>query len=132
MSLLDPIVARLDAVVRRIPEGRVSTVGSIIETQVGLDEAAIVGNLAAVAAGPDERRAPVWRVVRDDGALLEELPGGIAAQARMLASEGVTVLHLGKVPKVTTVEHFAWRPPPLGKGAGKGGAAGKVTGKPRR
>jgi alkylated DNA nucleotide flippase Atl1 len=123
----------LDAVIRRIPEGRVVTVGAI-RTSIAqshkaddADGAATRACLRIVADAAEEERAtgrggriaPYWRVVDDDGGMLAELPGGVEVQARALTAEGVTVLHVGKLPRVTTVEHFAWRPPPLGKAAAK-------------
>jgi len=119
----------LDAVIHRIPEGRVATIGAI-RTSVArshkaedADPVSTRAFLRVVAQAAEEERAagggriaPYWRVVNDDGSLVEEFPGAYAAQDRALTAEGVTVLHLGKVPKVTTIEHFAWQPPPLGKG----------------
>jgi hypothetical protein len=43
------------------------------------------------------RIAPYWRVVRDDGRLLEKLPGGPAAQAERLAGEGHQIDDSGKL-----------------------------------
>lgn len=112
----------LEAIVRRIPEGRVLTVGALHDalarTHAPDPPDALLRTIAEAAAEPvppGARAAPYWRVVRDDGSLHDALPGGIAAQARALAAEGVVVLHLGKVPRVTEVTHFAWTPPPLGK-----------------
>ena len=73
--------------------------------------------------------APYWRVVRDDGALIDTLPGGTEAQARRLVAEDVTVLFLGKVPKVTEVSHFAWTPPALGKAGLKAAPTSKRSGR---
>lgn len=44
---------------------------------------------AAVEEGDGGRQTPYWRVVRDDGRLLDKLPGGAAAQAKLLLAEGV-------------------------------------------
>lgn len=131
-GLLHTSPRELDAVIRRIPEGRVATIGAL-RTSIAqshkaddADGATVRICLRIVADAAEEERvgglgriAPYWRVVNDDGSMLDELPAGIAVQARVLAAEGVTVLHLGKVPRVTTVEHFAWQPPPLGKDAAK-------------
>jgi alkylated DNA nucleotide flippase Atl1 len=117
----------LDAIVRRIPSGRVLTMGALRDALARNHRAdytcAITTGifLRIVAEAAEEERAagarvaPYWRVVRDDGTLNDKLPGGVEAQARVLSAEGVTVLHLGKLPRVTEVSHFAWTPPPLGK-----------------
>jgi alkylated DNA nucleotide flippase Atl1 len=118
----------LQAVVQRIPEGRVLTLGALRD-RLARDRRAdytcplttgiflrIVAE-AAEEARPTARAAvtPYWRVVRDDGALIDKLPGGTEAQGRRLTAEGVTVLFVGKTPRVTTVEHFAWSPPPAAR-----------------
>ena len=122
----------LDAIIRRIPQGRIATVGAVrtsLAKSHNADDACGATTRAclriAAAAAEEERGlglgpiAPYWRIVDDDGSLIDTLPGGVAAQARALAAEGIVVLHLGKTPKVTTVEHFGWHPPPLGKAAAK-------------
>jgi alkylated DNA nucleotide flippase Atl1 len=55
---------------------------------------------------------PVWRVVRDDGALIDQQPGGADAQAARLEAEGVDVFRFGARQLVGNVEHYAWTPPP--------------------
>lgn len=122
----------LDAVIRRIPEGRVLLLGALravlardrradytcpITTGIFLRIVAEAAEEERAAGGG--RLAPYWRVVRDDGSLIDKLPGGTAAQARRLEAEGVHVLKLGKRHLLGDVEHFAWDPPPLGK-AGRG------------
>ncbi len=120
----------IEAIVRRIPEGRVLTLGALrgalarshkadytcpITTGIFLR---IVGEAAEEerAAGKSSV-APYWRVVRDDGTLIDKLPGGDVAQARRLAAEDVEVLHLGARRRLLDVDHYAWSPPPLKRGA---------------
>jgi len=128
----------VDALVRRIPPGKVLTLGALganlarTHKAEHVSAATLMACLRIVADAADEERAsgaiaaPYWRVVADDGALLGELPGGIAGLARRLTAEAVTVLFLGAVPRVTEVSHFAWTPPPLGKAS-----SGKIVA-PRR
>jgi|JI10StandDraft_1071094.scaffolds.fasta_scaffold06639_5 alkylated DNA nucleotide flippase Atl1 len=131
----------LDALIRRVPEGRVVTLGALranLAKAHGADFTCPLTTgifLRIVGEAAEEERAarggdvaPYWRVVRDDGALIETLPGGTEAQARRLVAEDVTVLFLGKVPKVTEVSHFAWTPPALGK-HGLKAAPAKRTGR---
>ena len=89
--------------------------------------------LRVVAEAAEEERAtlggriaPYWRVVHDDGTMIDKLPGGVAAQARRLAEEDVVIFHLGKGPVVSGLEHFAWHPPLLGKALGRKVEAGTV------
>lgn len=118
----------IEAIVRRIPEGRVLTLGAL-RTALAKNHRAdytcpittgiflrIVGEAAEEerAAGKPGV-APYWRVVRDDGTLIDKLPGGDTAQAKRLEQEDVEVLHLGAKHRLSDVEHYAWTPPPLGK-----------------
>ncbi len=125
----------IDAYVRRIPEGRVLTLGAL-RAALAKDHQAdytcpiTTGMfLRVVAEAAEEERAsgvagkaggktlaPYWRVVRDDGSLIDKLPGGDAAQAKLLEREGVHIMHMGKIRRLSDVEHYAWSPPPLGKG----------------
>jgi alkylated DNA nucleotide flippase Atl1 len=122
----------VDAVVRRIPEGRVLTIGELRANLARNHRAdytcpettatclRIVAEAAVEErAGGKAGTAPWWRVVKDDGLLMDDLPGGVEAQARRLAEDGVVLFHLGKVPRVSDVEHYAWHPPQLGKAAGR-------------
>jgi alkylated DNA nucleotide flippase Atl1 len=122
----------LDAVIRRIPVGRVLTLGALRANLARNHRAdytcpTSTGHfLVIVAEAAEEERAtmggriaPYWRVVHDDGSMIDKLPGGALAQARRLADEGVIVFHLGKGPMVSGVDHFAWSPPQLGKAAGR-------------
>jgi alkylated DNA nucleotide flippase Atl1 len=131
----------LDAIIRRIPEGRVLTLGALrgalardrnadytcpLTTGIFLRIVAEAAEEERAASAP--RLAPYWRVVRDDGTLIDRLPGGATAQARALEKEGVHVLHLGKRHALGDVDHYAWNPPPLGK-AGRGRAPAGKTGR---
>jgi alkylated DNA nucleotide flippase Atl1 len=118
----------VERVIRAVPEGRVVTTGAL-RSALARDHradytcpltAGIFVRIVAEAAEEDRAAgrgpvAPYWRVVRDDGALLDTLPGGVAAQARALDREGVVVLRLGATPRVTEVDHFAWSPPPAAR-----------------
>lgn len=118
----------LDAIIRRIPEGRVLSIGALrgaLARDHRADYTCPITTgifLRIVAEAAEEERAagvgrisPYWRMVRDDGTLIDKLPGGTAAQARLLEREGVHVLLLGKRHLLGDLQHFSWNPPPLGK-----------------
>jgi alkylated DNA nucleotide flippase Atl1 len=124
----------IEAYVRRIPEGRVLTMGAL-RAVLAKDHRAdytcpittgifvrIIGEAAEEerAAGKSGL-APYWRVVRDNGELIDKLPGGVAAQAKRLEQEHVEVMRFGTKHLLSDVDHYAWSPPPLGK-AGRGKA----------
>ena len=54
---------------------------------------------------------------------------GLGAQVPVEIGQAVDVVHLGKTPRVTLVDHFAWQPPPLGKTVRKPPIAGKRRGR---
>jgi alkylated DNA nucleotide flippase Atl1 len=91
----------VDALIRRVPHGRVTTLDHIrahfaqaFGTSIACPvSTAIFINIAARAA--EEMRAdgladvtPWWRVLRSDGSLNEKYPGGIGLQRAFLESEG--------------------------------------------
>ena len=86
--------------VEQVPAGRVITMGGLraqLAERYGAEytcplTTGIFVRIAAEAAveeGDGGRQTPYWRVVRDDGRLLDKLPGGAAAQAKLLLAEGV-------------------------------------------
>lgn len=120
----------IEAYVRRIPEGRVLTLGAL-RAALAKDRRAdytcpittgiflrIIGEAAEEERAAGKKTiTPYWRVVRDDGTLIDKLPGGDAAQAKRLENEDVHVMHMGSKRRLSDVDHYAWTPPPLGKRA---------------
>jgi len=107
--MLIPTALELDAMIRKIPRGQVSTLAQIRRRlarwhNVDVTCPLVTGIfLRIVAEAAEEDRladrqeiTPYWRVVRDDGRLNAKFPGGIEAQARWLREEGHTVEN-GKV-----------------------------------
>lgn len=111
--MLIPTPLLVDGVVRRVPKGKLITVGRIRE-KLSRDHKANVTCplttgifLRIVAEAAEEDRAlgvkrvsPYWRVVRDDGGLNPQFPGGVAQQARYLRTEGFVVVRNGSKPPV--------------------------------
>jgi hypothetical protein len=57
----------------------------------------IFARIVAEAANEDlasgkSRVTPFWRLIRDDGSLMEKFPGGASEQAKMLRKEGHTII----------------------------------------
>ena len=107
----------LEALVKKIPTGRVVTQGSLREelakaagadatcpltTGIFLRLVAEVSEEEAAAGKP--RVAPWWRVVRDDGRLWDRSPGGVEEQARRLRNEGVDIVVKRGVVRVKILE----------------------------
>lgn len=91
-----------DALMKKVPEGKVITVGNIrkyLSDKAGADftdpmTAGIFVNIAAWASfqrnGKDE--TPYWRTLKSDGELNDKYPGGVMKQKERLESEGHTVI----------------------------------------
>jgi alkylated DNA nucleotide flippase Atl1 len=103
-TMLIPKPLDVDAIIRKVPRGKVITLTQLREKlarAAGADitcplMAGMFLRIAAEAAGEDMRAGkslvtPYWRVIRDDGHLLETLPGGPTEQARYLEAEGHTI-----------------------------------------
>jgi alkylated DNA nucleotide flippase Atl1 len=99
----------VDELIRKVPKGRVITQTAIraeLARRYGVDHACplctgIFVRIAAEAAEEDaaagrKRVTPWWRVVRDNGALLEKCPGGPGEQRRRLEAEGHRFSKKGK------------------------------------
>ena len=103
-TMLVPSMFDLDALIRKVPRGRLVTYGQIREElarAAGTDCTCpmVVGMFVRIVAEAAEEDAaegksritPYWRVVRDDGSLLDKIPGGPSAQAERLEAEGLTI-----------------------------------------
>jgi alkylated DNA nucleotide flippase Atl1 len=109
-QMLIPNPLDVDALIRKVPRGKVVTQAQLrgkLAQAAGADLACpittgifvrIVAEAAAerMAAGKS-RVTPYWRVVRDDGRLLENIPGGPVAQAEHLVAEGHKVDTSGRL-----------------------------------
>lgn len=114
MLIASPLT--IEAVVKKIRKGKVMTMGALRHTlalQHGADYTCPLTTgifLRIVAEAAEEENAagkrnatPYWRVVRDDGSLLDKLPGGPAAQAKALKAEGIAFTKT-KRPRVADLD----------------------------
>ena len=94
-----------DAVMKRVPFGKVVTVGTIrgyFARKSGADftEPITAGIFVSIAAWASEQRekdkTPWWRTLKANGELNPKYPGGAAAQRALLEAEGHTVLQKGR------------------------------------
>lgn len=97
--------ARIYAVIRRIPRGRVATYGQVAELAGLPGHARQVGY--ALHALPDGTTVPWHRVLNAAGALsARAVQGAELAQRQLLEREGVPFNLRGRVP----LEEVRWRP----------------------
>ena len=109
-TLLIPKPLDVDALIKKVPSGKVITLTALREKlarAAGADVtcAMVAGMFVRIVAEAAEedvkagksRVTPYWRVVRDDGTLFEKLPGGPVAQADHLEAEGHQIHRTGKL-----------------------------------
>ena len=97
--------ARIFAVVKKIPRGRVTTYGTVARLAGLGAHARLVGY--ALSALPNGTSIPWHRVINAQGRLsLERATTGVGLTQRMrLIAEGVTVASAGRI----SLEQFGWR-----------------------
>ncbi len=98
--------ARIYAVVRRIPRGRVATYGQVARVAGLPGHARQVGY--AMAALKDGMRVPWHRVINAQGAVSPRRagPGAGVRQRQLLEREGVTFSPRGRV----SLDRYGWEP----------------------
>lgn len=97
--------ADYDKVMKRIPFGKVITIGKIRdyfakENDADFTEPITAGVFVSIAAWASyqrlENETPYWRTLKANGELNAKYPGGIEAQKEKLESEGHTVIQKGR------------------------------------
>lgn len=97
--------ARIYAVVRRIPRGRVATYGQVAALAGLGNHARVVGY--ALAALPEQSRVPWQRVVNAKGEISPRAePGWVAFQRGLLEVEGVVFDAAGRL----SLARYRWSP----------------------
>ncbi|HET8888721.1 MAG TPA: MGMT family protein [Candidatus Angelobacter sp.] len=100
----------VDALIRRVPRGKVATVLQLREELAKRSKVDVACPLCtgifvriSAEAAEEARQAgkksvtPYWRVISSEGRLNPKFPGGVAGQRRMLSAEGHKVLRaIGK------------------------------------
>lgn len=117
-TMVIPAPREVDAVMRRVPRGRLITVNQIraaLARKHGVTTACpittgIFASIAARAAGEDEaegrrRVTPYWRTLKGGGELNPKYPGGMAEQKKRLRAEGHEIVTRGKRAFVAEPEH---------------------------
>lgn len=94
-----------DAAMRRVPFGRLITVGDIRahfarENGADFTDPITAGIFVSIAAWASSQRAtdetPWWRTLKANGELNPKYPGGAEAQARLLEAEGHRIVRRGR------------------------------------
>ncbi len=94
-----------DKVMRRVPKGKLITVGAIREyfaKQNGADftDPITAGIFCSIAAWASFQRTdditPYWRTLKANGELNPKYPGGVEGQKKLLEAEGFTIVKKGR------------------------------------
>ena len=94
-----------DRIMRRVPQGRLTTLGAIREyfaRENGADftEPITAGIFVSIAAWASAQRpgdeTPWWRTLKANGELNPKYPGGIQAQREKLEAEGHEIVQRGR------------------------------------
>ena len=94
-----------DTVMKRVPWGKVTTVGAIRaylarQNDADFTEPITAGVFISIAAWASEQRemekTPYWRTLKANGELNPQYPGGVEAQKAKLEAEGHTILRKGR------------------------------------
>ena len=94
-----------DKIMKKIPYGKLTTVGKIREyfaRRSGADftEPITAGIFVSIAAWASEQRSenitPYWRTLKANGELNPKYPGGILAQKEKLEAEGHMIVQRGR------------------------------------
>ncbi|MDE7399261.1 MAG: MGMT family protein [Oscillospiraceae bacterium] len=94
-----------DAVMRRVPLGKVITVGDIREyfaaqNNADFTDPITAGIFCSIAAWASFQRkddkTPYWRTLKANGELNPKYPGGVEEQKKLLEAEGFTVITKGR------------------------------------
>ena len=118
-TVVIPTPLEVDALMSKVPRGKLTTVNHIREALARQHGATIgcpmtTGIFVWIAAHAAEEVAfggkkditPYWRTLREDGALNPKYPGGVQEQAKRLQEEGhiVEFFKGNKLPKVKDFE----------------------------
>lgn len=104
-----------DRAMKRVPRGKVTTVGKLREYFARLNgadftEPITAGIFVSIAAWASEQRAedktPYWRTLKANGELNAKYPGGLEAQKQKLEAEGHTVIQRGRTNSRYYVKDF--------------------------
>ncbi len=108
-TVVIPSPMEVDALMRRVPPGRLTTINELRCALAAKHGATIgcpitTGIFAWIAANAAEEAAaegrkkttPYWRTLKEGGQLNEKYPGGIPALARHLRAEGHKIVKRGK------------------------------------
>jgi alkylated DNA nucleotide flippase Atl1 len=121
-TIVLPAPGEVDALMRSVPKGKVTTINQLREFLARRHGATVAcpivtgihARIAAGAAGEDAaegktRITPYWRTLKANGEINAKYPGGLVGQRQRLEQEGLKVVARGKRLFVRDHERFLTR-----------------------
>ena len=118
-TLVIPAPMEVDAMMRKVPWGKLVTINEIREALAKKHNATIccpmtTGIFAWIAANAAEEQrqegkkdiTPYWRTLKTGGVINPKYPGGVERQKELLAEEGHRIIQKGKKYVVADYERF--------------------------
>ena len=118
-TVVIPSPKEVDAIMKKVPEGKLITINQIREEVARRHGATIgcpicCGIFARIAAGAADEEAkegrknitPYWRTLKKKGEINPKYPGGISRQRKLLENEGHKVIQKGKKYFVADFEKY--------------------------
>jgi len=118
-TLVIPAPMEVDAMMRKVPWGKLVTINEIREALAKKHNATIccpmtTGIFAWIAANAAEEQrqegkrdiTPYWRTLKTGGVINPKYPGGVERQKELLAEEGHRIIQKGKKYIVADYEKF--------------------------
>jgi len=115
-TIVIPAPIEVDELMRKIPEGKLTTINDIRAALAKRHRATIgcprtTGIFASIAARAAEERkqkgqrsiTPYWRTLKVGGVINEKYPGGVEEQKKLLVKEGHRITQKGK--KLAVVDY---------------------------
>jgi len=118
-TIVIPSPMEVDAMMRKVPKGKLVTINEIREALAKKHNATIccpmtTGIFAWIAANAAEEQrqkgkkdvTPYWRTLKTGGLINPKYPGGVERQKELLAEEGHKIIQEGKKYVVADYEKF--------------------------
>ena len=114
-TVVIPAPKEVDAIMRKIPEGKLVTINEIRQNLAEKHGATIgcpmtTGIFAWITAHAAEEGkkniTPYWRTLKTGGVINEKYPGGVDAQEKFLEKEGHKIIKKGKKYVVVDFEKY--------------------------
>ncbi|TQV66319.1 hypothetical protein FKG94_27390 [Exilibacterium tricleocarpae] len=107
-KMVKPSVKTVVRYVNKIPRGKLASIEALRDKLARVnkvDVACPAGTMKSIKmAIKDEEKLCYWRLIKKDGSLISQFPGGVKEQQRSLLEEGIEVEENKGKPRVTNFD----------------------------